>query len=219
MDKEELLVRIKNAAQALVHQVERLGQPAPTRTDFEATLANVRSLYEYISVLNYLQRYGHRLPAEALAPEGKPELSVPSLATSAPAPQAGVSEEPLAKPQSLRLDNKSDPEAETFTPRYSAVKPSANEPASEAVLADRLRLMPVDDLRKAISLADKFQYIYELFGGENNAYHAALDALNALHHKAEAEQYLNDLASIYSWDTESDTVQRFRELVAKRFSG
>lgn len=218
MDKEELLIRIKNAAQALVHQAERLGQPAPTRTDFEATLANVRSLYEYISVLNYLQRYGHRLTEEVVAPAQKPELSAAPVIASAPAPRVSVSEEPTAKPQGSLLEAKPAPQAEPFTPRYSAAQPSSTEPAGEAVLADRLRLMPVDDLRKAISLADKFQYIYELFGGENNAYHAALDALNALHDKAEAEQYLNELASIYSWDAKSDTVQRFRELVAKRFS-
>lgn len=218
MDKEELLVRIKNAAQALVHQAERLSQPAPTRTDFEATLANVRSLYEYISVLNYLQRYGQRLTAGSVAPAPGPETPVGMEEASAQTPLSEPGIGPGPESQPILRKEKTTAAPESPVARKPVVRPAPPEPAGETVLADRLRLMPVDDLRKAISLADKFQYIYELFGGENNAYHAALDALNVMQNKAEAEQYLNELAALYAWDAESDTVQRFRELVAKRFA-
>lgn len=214
MDKEELIIRIKNAALALVHQAERLGEPAPTRTDFESTLANVRSLYEYISILNYLQRYGTKTTVQAVVQQIQPES--PAETASDTPPAATSASQPSAAPEEKKA---------TVHPSNNVDKPSAGpgpaalpEAPGEAVLADRLRLMPVDDLRKAISLADKFQYIYELFGGENNAYHAALDTLNTLHSKADAEAYLNELAGLYGWDSESDTTLRFRELISKRFA-
>lgn len=212
MDKEELIVRIKNAALALVHQAERLGETAPTRTDFEATLANVRSLYEYISILNYLQRYGTKTSVQAVVQQSQTDVGADTPSDTAPA-ATSASRPPTAPEEKKATD---DPSNNVDKP--PVVPAAMPEAPGEAVLADRLRLMPVDDLRKAISLADKFQYIYELFGGENNAYHAALDTLNTLHSKADAEAYLNELAGLYGWDSESDTTLRFRELISKRFA-
>lgn len=203
MDRNELIIRIKNAAQALVHQAERLSQPHPSRTDFEATLANVRSLYEYISVLNYLQRFGEKTaaPAEVGSPAKGPEKTEATMAQ--PEAQTNLSQQPQAASVQRSFP--------TESPAFASGAPA------ETVLADRLRLMPVDDLRKAISLADKFLYIYELFGGENNTYHAVLDTLNNTTDRVAAENYLKELEGLYGWDPESATVQRFKELVIKRF--
>lgn len=213
MDKEELIVRIKNAAQALVHQSERLAQAAPTRTDFEATLANVRSLYEYISILNYLQRYGASPRSYRSEDVG---LSESAILTQAVMVQPSTA--PTTPPASVIPESVPAPASPAPLQEPSPKKAPPMAETAETVLADRLRLMPVDDLRKAISLADKFHFMYELFGGENHAYHAALDTLNNTPDKASAESYLNELADLYKWDPESETVKRFRELVAKRFA-
>ncbi|MCS6981287.1 MAG: hypothetical protein N2110_02195 [Flavobacteriales bacterium] len=203
MDRNELIIRIKNAALALVHQAERLSQPHPSRTDFEATLANVRSLYEYISVLNYLHRFGEKIavpPGDRKSDKGSEKTEA---ARALPETKANLPEEKTAG----FLQRSSSSESKTFVPG----------PPFETVLADRLRLMPVDDLRKAISLADKFLYIYELFGGENNTYHTVLDTLNNTTDRGAAESYLKELEELYGWDPESTTVKRFKELVIKRF--
>ena len=72
---------------------------------------------------------------------------------------------------------------------------------------------PVDDIRQAISLGDRFLYQRELFGQNAELMQKTLTELNALGSFDEAVRYI----SKFGWDTESSTYQQFIVTLHRRF--
>lgn len=73
---------------------------------------------------------------------------------------------------------------------------------------------PVDDIRKAISLGDRFLYQRELFGQNAELMQKTLTDLNALRSFDEAVSYI---MTHFKWDTESSTYQQFLVTLHRRF--
>lgn len=82
------------------------------------------------------------------------------------------------------------------------------------VLASKLQNKPVQDLKKAIGINDKFQFIRELFEGNAEMFASVLDHLNSLSSFDEAYRYINEQ---FSWDEEDAVVMKFLELVNRRY--
>ena len=72
---------------------------------------------------------------------------------------------------------------------------------------------PVDDIRQAISLGDRFLYQRELFGQNAELMQRTLTELNELGSFDEALQYIGQ----FGWDTESSTYQQFLVTLHRRF--
>ena len=72
---------------------------------------------------------------------------------------------------------------------------------------------PVDDIRQAISLGDRFLYQRELFGQNAELMQKTLTELNALTSFDEAMAYI----SRFNWDTESNSYQQFLVTLHRRF--
>ena len=72
---------------------------------------------------------------------------------------------------------------------------------------------PVDDIRQAISLGDRFLYQRELFGQNAELMQRTLTELNELSSFDEAISYI----SKFNWDTESNTYQQFLVTLHRRF--
>ncbi|SFN50545.1 hypothetical protein SAMN05428949_3060 [Chitinophaga sp. YR627] len=90
---------------------------------------------------------------------------------------------------------------------------------SHTEVADRLGDMPVKDLRQAIGINDKFQFIQELFRGDVDTYERSVRTINELHSLQEAEYWIErELKIRQGWDDENRTVRQFYNLVKKRFS-
>lgn len=88
--------------------------------------------------------------------------------------------------------------------------PVAEEPASKAVLYGK----PVDDIRQAISLGDRFLYQRELFGQNAELMQKTLTDLNGLRSFDEAISYI---MTHFKWDSESSTYQQFLVTLHRRF--
>ncbi len=73
---------------------------------------------------------------------------------------------------------------------------------------------PVDDIRLAISLGDRFLYQRELFGQNAELMQRTLNELNALGSFEEAMGYIN---ARFQWDEESNTYQQFLVTLHRRF--
>ena len=84
------------------------------------------------------------------------------------------------------------------------------EPASPKAM---LYGKPVDDIRQAISLGDRFLYQRELFGQNAELMQRTLTELNELGSFDEALQYIGQ----FGWDTESSTYQQFLVTLHRRF--
>lgn len=72
----------------------------------------------------------------------------------------------------------------------------------------------VSDIRRAISLGDRFLFQRELFAGNGEKMQKALDELNELKSLDEAVQYI----ARFKWDKDSSTYELFINVLKRRFS-
>jgi len=86
-------------------------------------------------------------------------------------------------------------------------------------LGDQLGDAPVKDLRKAIGINDRYTFISELFRGDESTYERSLKTINSFSIYPEAEYWISrELEIKLGWDTSSETVAHFYQLVKRRFS-
>jgi len=96
-------------------------------------------------------------------------------------------------------------------------KLSKSIPAQES-LARKLEHTPISDLKRAITLNQRFQFSRELFKGNNQDYEVSIEKLNSTS-RDEAMKTLDSLRARYDWSTESPVAQDFRDLVERRHQG
>jgi hypothetical protein len=94
--------------------------------------------------------------------------------------------------------------------------PSVNVPTQS--LADKLSQSKVHDLTKAFGISEKFLFMNELFEGDSDNYKRALNTLNNFSSWDDAEQELLKLSEKYTWDQESEFVNRFMTMVERRYA-
>ena len=89
---------------------------------------------------------------------------------------------------------------------------------SPVELASTLKT-PVKELRKAISVNDRFLFINELFRGDEAMYERSIKTINNFRLLPEAEYWMErELKIKIGWDDSRDIVQHFYQLVRRRFS-
>jgi hypothetical protein len=84
-------------------------------------------------------------------------------------------------------------------------------------LASKLKQNQITDLKSAIGINEKFQFINELFDGSMQEYTNAIAKLNGMGSYNEALLFLNILAEQYKWKTSSVPCKKLDELVQRRF--
>ena len=125
-------------------------------------------------------------------------------ASEEPAP-AVAEPKPAVEPEPVKVEPVEEPK-----PEVKEEKEVKEEVASpKAAIYGK----PVDDIRLAISLGDRFLYQRELFGQNAELMQKTLTELNALGSFDEAVRYI----SKFGWDTESSTYQQFIVTLHRRF--
>jgi hypothetical protein len=94
----------------------------------------------------------------------------------------------------------------------------ASKTASKTI-ADKLHHNPINDLKAAIGINEKFLFINQLFEGNLQNYSAAIEKINTVNDLATAKQIAADLAGQMNWDDNNEHVKNFMELLERRFSG
>jgi hypothetical protein len=90
---------------------------------------------------------------------------------------------------------------------------------SNVEIAEKLRDLGVKDLRDAIGINDKFQFIQELFRGDRNMYDRSIKTINECTSMQEAEYWIErELKISHGWQDDDGLVKHFYSLVKKRFS-
>lgn len=85
-------------------------------------------------------------------------------------------------------------------------------------VAERLQRKPVKDLKAAIGINEKFQFINQLFGGDAPTYHSSVEHLNTCGSLAAATGYVQtQLVQKYRWDLGTAPASLFMDLVERRF--
>lgn len=84
-------------------------------------------------------------------------------------------------------------------------------------LSDKLQQQPVMDLKRSIGINEKFAFINELFGGNQQQYNQCIETLNSFSNHDEALAHLNELSANMKWNTSSKTFHELDEMVIRRF--
>lgn len=130
--------------------------------------------------------------------------------------QDAGSEQTLAKDDAphfiaSELEKVGNTKADEF---INASAANANQPIT---LADKHQFDKIEDLKRAITLNQRFQFSRELFKGNNQEYEVAIDRLNNSS-REEALLMLRDLRAKFDWHEESSAAIDLYGLVERRYS-
>lgn len=121
-------------------------------------------------------------------------------------------------PIEVEIPSKETPIQETPVVEPPAAKVQKEAP-SEKSLAEKLEKTPLSDLKSAIGLNRKFQFINTLFDGDGNAYDNAVQFLNKEENSAEISAWLsNNLPASFEDEDQQNVLEAFLELVERRHS-
>ncbi|MFZ6050586.1 hypothetical protein [Halocola ammonii] len=133
-------------------------------------------------------------------------------------------EEEVAEEEQELPEVKIEPESESEpAPMEEQIEEKLSSPATRSTeqpetLADRLKMTPLADLKKAIGLNQKFQFINELFEGDADEYADSIEKLNSADNMESAIKYFEkDLAAKNDWEEDHPSVLDLRELVQRRY--
>ncbi len=107
-----------------------------------------------------------------------------------------------------------DVEEESVAEEIPAEEPIAAVEVEKTATTATL-LPPIEDIRKAISLGDRFLFQRELFAGNGELMNKTIDKLNALSSLEEAQKYIS---KHFSWDTESQAYELFTNILKRRWA-
>ncbi len=128
-------------------------------------------------------------------------------------PEASApAEEPLPEPEEEPV---AEEPTEEETPREEPARRPLFAEQEDKTLGNAFLNRPVEDLKKAISLADRFRFIRELFGGNGELMTTTIDELNALNSFDEVQTYLT--TRFPQWDGENAAVVDFINIVSRKF--
>ncbi|WP_143307624.1 hypothetical protein [Chitinophaga vietnamensis] len=86
-------------------------------------------------------------------------------------------------------------------------------------VAQKLGDAPIKDLRQAIGINDKYQFIQELFRGDKDLYERSIKTINECHTMQEADYWIQrEIKILQGWQDEHHLVKHFYSLLRKRFS-
>ncbi|MFN8166490.1 MAG: hypothetical protein U0X76_10075 [Bacteroidia bacterium] len=183
-------------------------------------------------------------PAEQQAPAPKAETTetparpeirkeeVPAAPLEVPAPHVHISMEKLMADIS-NPKNQETPVKKQVTgvhELYEANETLASQFEDHETLADRiatkstkstisekLTRIPVKDLKIAIGLNEKFQFINQLFSGDSGRYNQAIDYLNTCGNGDAAQEYLKHISTEYNWEEHAASATVFVDLIERRY--
>jgi hypothetical protein len=127
----------------------------------------------------------------------------------------------IAEEVKVRIPNL--PKLETVEPIAPKITESISKEINATItnteLQEKLALDPIKDLKSAIGINDKFQFIATLFGGDEKAFEQAIKTINGFKIYAEAQFWIkSNLREQNKWDETTDEVKAFDLLVKRRFA-
>jgi hypothetical protein len=123
---------------------------------------------------------------------------------------------PKLKEEPVEVRIPSLPKLEPITPVMTT---EINSTVTTSELQEKLALEPIKDLKAAIGINDKFQFIETLFGGDEKAFEQAIKTINGYKILAEAQFWIkSNLRTQYQWEDQSEVVKAFDLFVKRRFA-
>lgn len=229
---------MKEIIQKIALYQQQLENGALNATDLEPMLQCIRDLEEQVIVLRYkafetevVKPTSEKKSLSETKKVEKPEvasieepitLNFGGISESTPEPKQTTPEK--AKKQETTIPA----EAVNQTSLIDAIADmqenvSVNErfgtENTENSLGDKLRKAPINDLKSAIGLNQKFWFINNLFNEDGGTYNTYIDKINSQDNFDAAMKIINDeIKDQFNWkDIEDKSVNKFLDYVERRF--
>jgi len=85
---------------------------------------------------------------------------------------------------------------------------------NNVTISDSLHRKKIDDIKKSLTINQKFMFVDHLFSGEVQSFENAVNRIEQFSSLKEAVQFIN---ANFKWDMESEEVAEFMDIVEKRF--
>lgn len=118
--------------------------------------------------------------------------------------------------EDLLTDEELQAEDELEDQLVEAIEQPVEQPIAEPQRQETtgVTLPSVDDIRKAMSIGDRFLFQRELFHGDGEKMNKTIDALNQLHSLDDALAYIEKK---FQWDKESQAYELFNNILRRRY--
>ena len=108
-----------------------------------------------------------------------------------------------------------EPEPETETKEPGQEQEAVElEPVQQTPVSSATLLPPITDIRRAMSIADRYLFQRELFSGDAEKMLQTIDKLNNMNSLNDALEYISRK---FHWDTNSQAYELFYNLLKRRF--
>jgi len=195
--------------------IEHLSQHGIETIDRETLGRSLSHVFENTEaspedVDQYLTRFSQMLPLDETVIYGQ----VAEHFESKTPPQSETPSEPeVSEPE--ETSEEQTPINEQFdTPMKVLNDELANE--AKPTLADIHKNQKIHDIEKHLSINQRFMFIRALFDGDEEQFRSTIQNLERFDDKNSAFQYLSN--EYPNWDNESEEVEEFMEIVAKRLA-
>jgi hypothetical protein len=227
MDKSLIKKDIAALVKTINEHIAVIENTAHCTQQQTTTLVNsVEQLYKKVIVLDFVNS---QVPVAETKTEPIPITKPVEIPTIKPAPaieKIMITEAPAASPSVQQVINTPLPVEETKN-EESLPKPKSVEKVEtaaplivkqivkEQVHASETKPSPKRDIKTAIGINDKFEFISELFKGNTADYEASIQLFNNTTNNEAALSLFNDLQKKYNWEDENETVNRFLEIIKR----
>mgnify|MGYP000877802837 CR=1 FL=1 len=110
---------------------------------------------------------------------------------------------------------------QTIADKLKTSTPSLNDTITsnkeDLSLAHKMQLKPISDLKAAIGINEKFQFINDLFEGRTDRYNDAITRLNSCSSINEASIVMSQLNMEHKWNKESDAYNKLNTFLSRRY--
>lgn len=132
---------------------------------------------------------------------------------------AEIRQQPIPKSTPEKVIAEKQTIGDKFAGNGNSVHERLAKMKEDKSIATKMQLKPIDNLKTAIGVNEKFIFVNELFNGDLKAYNDSIQILNSSPSIHEAFEFLNRLTTQYSWDGQglSDTIEKFANLVQRRY--
>ena len=183
-------------------------------TDFPSPTVIKLASSKAMDIVNNLQRLSAVKQEESKAEkENQEKLAAEAKAKAEREEQERLAAEAKAKAAAIINDhNKHSIIEEKIGNVESKVEQLSKEKGDS--MADKIASSKISSIKSAISIADRFRFQRELFGGNADLMNSTLDRLDACNTIEEAEDIINDFTE---WNPEDENVNDFLKLLGRRF--
>lgn len=213
---DKILTELENVKSAL-HKVNSTGKFPDIEKDI--VLSKLRNIYEFTSYIQPIAQTA--IVSEEIASSG-PELEeskkkieiIEKPADKGDILEIKVESTTKIKEETATKHGKEEILAEKLKETGEFMNEVLARYANTFDLSKKMQSQPISDISTAIGLNDKFLFTKELFNNNTDLYNQTINKLNKANDFNNAIQYID---SNFKWDFENPTVQKFLELIRRRF--